>query len=183
MKNIFIILFCLLLISQTSLSQDKKKPAEKDKKEINSPLGNLGGNEPTYIDAKSLTLKSKERKFFYNGGVIVKKGEMTMTCDSMDGNYTEKNELDVVTGRKNVVIIRGDAMRATGDKAVYDAKTAIITLTGNPEVTEGESQLLADVVKIYVNEDKSEAEGNVKMKLVQKKTPAPAAPAPPATTP
>ena len=96
-----------------------------------------------------------------------------MTCDTMDGNYTEKNELDVVTGRKNVVIIRGDTLRATGDKAVYDAKTAIITLTGNPEVTEGESQLLADIVKIYVNEDKSEAEGNVKMKLVQKKTPAP----------
>lgn len=173
MKKILITLLCILFISQASLSQDKKNTIEKEKKEINTPLGNLGGNEPTYIDAKSLTLKSKDRKFFYNGGVTVKKGEMTMTCDSMDGNYTEKNDLDVVTGRKNVVIIRGDALRATGDKAVYDAKTAIITLTGNPEVTEGESQLLADVVKIYVNEDKSEAEGNVKMKLVQKKTPAP----------
>lgn len=169
MRYLSLIISFLLLLPLSSLGEEKKKGQEKNKISADSPLSNLGGDEPTYIDAQSLTLKSKERKFLYDGGVTVKKGELTMTCDSMDGSYTEKNDLDVVTGRKNVVIIRGESLRATGEKAVYDAKTAIITLTGNPEVTEGDSQLLADAVKIYVNEDKSEAQGNVKMKLVQKK--------------
>lgn len=124
--------------------------------------------EPTYIEAESLTLNQKDKKFVYQGKVKVTQGEMTITTDNLEGIYNDNNEIQTLNALKNVVIIKGEALRATGDKAVYDAKTEIVTLTGNPEVTEGESQLLADVIKLFIAEDRSEAEGNVRMKLVKK---------------
>lgn len=133
-----------------------------------SPLNLKASKEPTYIEAESLTLNQKERKFVYYGGVKVTQGEMTITTDTLEGFYSDQNEIQKLNALKNVVITKGDTLKATGEKAVYDAKTEIVTLTGNPEVTEGESQLLADIIKLYVAEDRSEAEGNVRMKLVKK---------------
>lgn len=135
---------------------------------LENPLDFKASKEPTYIEADSLTLNQKDKKFNYQGKVKVTQGDMTITTDLLEGIYNENNEIQTLNAKKNVVIVKGEKLRATGEKAVYDAKTEIITLTGNPEVTEGESQLLADIIKIYVAEDRSEAEGNVRMKLVKK---------------
>jgi lipopolysaccharide export system protein LptA len=135
---------------------------------LENPFDFKASKEPTYVEADSLTLNQKERKFNYQGKVKVTQGDITMTTDVLEGIYNENNEIETLNAKKNVVIVKGEKLRATGENAVYDAKTEIITLTGNPEVTEGESQLLADIIKIYVAEDRSEAEGNVRMKLVKK---------------
>lgn len=156
--------------------KEEAKNDEPKKASIASPLGNFQKtDDPTYIESASLTLRSQDRTFIYTGGVKVTRGDLTLTAQELEGNYTEQNEIKVLTAKKNVVIIKGDSIRATGEKAVYDAATAIVTLTENPQVTQGESQLLADLIKIYVNEDRSEAEGNVRMKVVKEQiTPAPA---------
>lgn len=197
-NNSFHIILCalIILVLQTSLLAEKKKKApvqkakptvaakeiKEEKKEepkkasIASPLGNFQKtNDPTYIESASLTLRSQDRTFIYTGGVKVTRGDLTLTAQELEGNYTEQNEIKILTAKKNVVIIKGDSIRASGERAVYDAATAIVTLTENPQVTQGESQLLADIIKIYVNEDRSEAEGNVRMKVVKEAaTPVPA---------
>ena len=202
---VFSVIMSISLLQQHGACADKKKkpaqvtksvkpsaPAEhkpdeapKQKSSIASPLGNFDkSNDPTYIESATLTLRSQDRTFSYSGGVKVTRGDLTLTALELEGSYTEQNEIKTLTALKNVVIIKGDSIHATGGRAVYDAATSIVTLTENPQVTQGESQLLADLIRIYVNEDRSEAEGNVRMKVVKEQnTPVPAATSIPATKP
>jgi lipopolysaccharide export system protein LptA len=122
-------------------------------------------NEPTYISSNALQVDSAGRAFVYTGNVTVKRGDMTLTSDILEGTYTEQNEIDRLVARSNVKIIKGENIEATSNKAVYDAKTEIVTLTENPEIHQEKSSLTADVVKVYLQESRSEAEGQVRVKL------------------
>ncbi len=125
--------------------------------------------EPTFITSKSLTVKSDQRVFVYTGGVQVVQGDMTLTCDELEGKYTENNQIDELTAKKNVLIVKGPTIRATGQKGVYKASTATLILTDNPTLEQNGSTLSADVIKVFMQEDRSVAEGDVRMKLVNNK--------------
>lgn len=125
-------------------------------------------DEPTYIRANSLTLKSEENAFIYTGNVEVKQGEMILTSDILEGTYNDKNEIQQLVAKQNVVITKGDEMKALSDKATYESSTEIMTLTENPSLEQKGSLLSADVIKIFLNEDRSIAEGEVRVKLVGK---------------
>lgn len=154
----------LLLIIAThayAAPESAKKPA--------NPLDALKGensNEPTFIDSDSLTLNSNDRAFTYLGNVKVTKGDMILTADRVEGSYTENNKINSLVAKKNVVIIKGPTIRATSDKAIYDAAKEIITLVENPEITQEGNTLSADVVKIFLAENRSVAEGQVRMKML-----------------
>jgi lipopolysaccharide export system protein LptA len=126
------------------------------------------GKLPTYIKADSLTLKSQERYFTYTGNVEVRHGDMTMTSDTLEGTYSEKNEIQQLTAKSNVVITKGDNIRASGQKALYEAGPAMVTLTEGPELQQNQSILTADAIKIFLKENRSVAEGTVRLKLVKK---------------
>lgn len=125
---------------------------------------------PTYINADSLTLRSNERFFIYTGHVVVIQGEMTMTSKTLEGTYTAENKIERLIARGDVVITK-PTLKATGQKAVYEAATEVVTLYDNPQVTQNESILNADRIKVYLREDRSEAEGTVRVTLVKKETP------------
>ena len=75
------------------------------------------------------------------------------------------------------MIITKAEIKATSQLATYDAVAGIITLTENPQLQQGESVLIADRIKVYVRENRSQAEGNVRVTFVKKDMPnaAPAA--------
>ena len=165
-------LFCILMIcSGVAFGQDKTPAPAKDAAANLSDLQNLVGaskgdkNEPTYISSNSLTLKSQDRVFQYTGNVQVKHGDMTLTADTLDGRYTDKNEIDQLTARKNVVITKADKMHAKCEKAIYDARSKVITLTENPELEQEGNTLMADAIKIFLEENRSVAEGQVRVKV------------------
>lgn len=134
-------------------------------------LGNLAGpdfdisKEPTNISANSLTLLNEKRTFTYEGKVVVTQGDMTLTCDTLDGNYSDKNEIQKITARQNVEIIKGADMKAHGQRAEYDAVSRTIVLTETPSVEQNGSILSADIIRIFIDENRSTAEGNVKVTL------------------
>lgn len=123
--------------------------------------------EPTYIKSDKLILKSKERVFTYSGSVQVKQGDMTMYCETLDGKYNEKNQLEELIGRTNVLITKGDTVRATGQKAVYTQATDSMVLTENPELTQNGSVMSADSVTLHLKDNTSNAEGNVRVKMIK----------------
>ncbi len=126
------------------------------------------GNLPTYVKSDTLTLKSEERTFVYSGNVEVRQGDMILTSSSLEGKYTENNQIDQLLALTNVVVTKGDTIRATGERAVYDAPSSTVTLTENPELQQDGSVLTADVIKIFLKENRSTAEGTVRVKLVKK---------------
>jgi lipopolysaccharide transport protein LptA len=99
----------------------------------------------------------------------VEQGDFTLTSDSLVGHYDEKNQIQDLVATGNVIIIRGDSVRATGERAEYLQATETITLTESPELQQDDSVLTADTIKIFLNEDRSTAEGNVRVKLVEDK--------------
>lgn len=63
-----------------------------------------------------------------------KKGDMTLTSEKLrNGSYDENNQIKTLVARNNVVIIKGDSIRATSKTATYDKSTDTMVLTDSPE--------------------------------------------------
>jgi lipopolysaccharide transport protein LptA len=123
---------------------------------------------PTTISADTLTLNAKSRIFTYKGNVTVTQGDLTLVSKTLEGNYTEKNQIQKLVARGDVAITKQD-IQATSQQAFYDATDATITLTDNPQLQQGESLLTADRIKVFLNENRSQAEGSVRVTMVQNK--------------
>ena len=123
---------------------------------------------PTFISSQALTLQTQARLFTYSGGVEVKHGDMTLTAEKLEGTYDENNKIQRLTASNNVVILKGSDIRATSNSAIYEATNEIVTLTQNPELTQNGSLLSADKITLFLKEDRSEASGQVRVKLLPK---------------
>jgi lipopolysaccharide export system protein LptA len=150
-------------------STDKPLPeAKKDTtlKGLSSPDFN---KLPTYVKSDSLALKQVERYFIYSGNVEAKHGDLTITSQTLEGNYDQNNKIQKLTAKTNVLITKGDTIRGTSEIAVYDAATDTVTMTENPELTQNGSVLTADAIKVFMKENRSEASGQVRVKMIDKK--------------
>jgi lipopolysaccharide export system protein LptA len=126
------------------------------------------GKLPTNITSDSLAFNAKDRVFAYSGNVQVTQGDMRLTSKTLEGTYSEKNELLKLVAKGDVFIAKQD-IQATGQIASYDAVAAIVTLTENPQLQQKESILRADKIKIFLNENRSQAEGDVRVTFVNSK--------------
>ena len=124
-------------------------------------------DESTFIKSDSLVLHSKDRFFEYKGNVEVKNGDLTLLADRLEGRYNEHNDITDLVAFNNVHITKGENVKANGEKAVYLAASQTVTITENPEMLKEGSVLSADKITIFLNEDRSEAEGKVRVKLLQ----------------
>ncbi|MGA1192304.1 MAG: LptA/OstA family protein [Bdellovibrionota bacterium] len=135
-------------------------------------------NAPTYIKAEQMTLSTSRRVVEYRKNVELIHEDMTLTCDRLEATYSPENVIQKITARDNVFIIRDEGTQARSELAIYDKATDTITLTINPEIQENGSIVNADTIRIFLKEDRSEAEGEVRVKLVQKSTPTSTKPTP-----
>ena len=147
---------------------EKTETAGSGEASISSPLGDDFGKAPTYIKSDTLTLKANERLFTYSGNVEVKQGDMTLTSEELQGRYDENNKIQELVALNRVTIVKGDNIKANGERAVYTAKTGTVVLTENPELEQEGSVLTADVIRIFLEENRSTAEGDVRVKLLRK---------------
>jgi lipopolysaccharide export system protein LptA len=138
------------------------------------------GKLPTNITSDTLTLNNKNRIFIYRGNVVVTQGDMTLTSKEIEGTYSEQNEIQKIIAKGDVKITKQDIV-STSQRATYDAINSIVVLTENPQLQQGESVLIADRIKVFLNDNRSVAEGNVRVTVVKNQTPA--ALATPATSP
>jgi lipopolysaccharide transport protein LptA len=122
--------------------------------------------EPTYIKSDMLKLDMKARTFIYTGSVEAKNADMTIYCDKLEGNYNEQNQVEQLTALKNVLVLKGETIRATGGRGVYSRAADTVVLTENPELIQSGNVLTADAVTINLTENRSSADGRVRVKLV-----------------
>lgn len=143
----------------------KKPPSTNLEATIKGQPGQ--SNEPMFIRSDNFQLDSKNRLFHYRDNVQVIKGDLTITSDIMTGKYDANNQLQEMVAENNVVITRGDRLRATSNRAFYDIAKDKITLTEGPELNDRGNVLTADKVILLVKEDRSEAEGHVRVKVTK----------------
>ena len=167
MRQYITALTCLLTISSSAYAQNSPSGSMSnlmDSKAFDGSFGKL----PTNITSDSLSFNAKERVFAYTGNVQVTQGDMRLTSKTLEGTYSEKNELLKLIAKGDVFIAKQD-IQATGQIAAYDAVAAIVTLTENPQLQQKESILRADKIKIFLNENRSQAEGDVRVTFVNSK--------------
>ncbi len=159
---LYFLLFAAASTSTITLAASSDKSKDAANKNFHDP------KLPLTVTADSLSLKSQERVFTYQGNVVVKQGDVTIQCDSLDGTYSENNKIQTLTANNNVRLEKGTEIRGRSNSAFYNADTQILTLKDNPEIDQNGSTLAADVIKVFLNENRSVAEGQVRVKMLPK---------------
>ena len=154
-------LMIMFFLSTPLIAQEQKSPLSTD------------SEKPVTITADALSLDQKTRDFLYEGNVVVKQGNMILTSDQLDGSYDENNEIEELIAISNVNITKGPKIKAKGERAVYDKINETMTLTENPQVDQNGSTVAADKIVIYLLEDRSVAQGEVRVQLTQSDEDAP----------
>ncbi|MCB0310345.1 MAG: hypothetical protein KDD42_03870 [Bdellovibrionales bacterium] len=164
-------LILLLVLANLLLSSAFAEPAptEPSAKPTAQGLFSTNGLDdgPTLINADKLFLKAKERFFVYTGNVDVTHGDLHLTSDILEGKYSESNEITELVAKKNVVIVKGENIKAYSQRATYEKSSETLLLTENPSVEQDGSNLSADAIRIFLNEDRSVAEGTVRVKMLK----------------
>ncbi len=173
------------LAASPALAQEQASGSSIDKLSSNSLFDqklqdDSFGKAPTHIKSESLSINAKDRIFTYRGNVEVTQGDMTLTAKTIDGLYTEQNQISKLVAKGDVVIIKQD-IKATAQQAIYDATSSVVTLTDNPQLQQKESILIADRIKVFLKENRSQAEGSVRVTVVNDKDGGPSASKPAAS--
>lgn len=166
--NINILLIALLSSTVFLCGTPVSLAAPTDSKTAGDDAGLFSADfnkEQTEITSDSLTLKAKKRLFVYTGNVHVTQGDLTITSDLLEGAYDINNKIQKLVAKKNVKITKGEGIKANSEKAVYVNKTETLELTENPSIDQDGSLLTADLIRIFLKEDRSEAEGTVRVRL------------------
>ena len=111
-----------LVLSSTVLAEKKPEKGSTsmlDEAAFDSSFSKL----PTNITSDTLTLNAKTRIFVYQGNVTVLQGDMKLTSKTLEGSYSDKNQIQKLVAKGDVEITKQD-IHATSQLAFYDAAEA-----------------------------------------------------------
>lgn len=155
-------------------------------------------NQFTRIEASSLEFDRDKGVALYKGNVRVQDPEMDLFCEEMlvrfgsptnrvsatnappsKGSATNApakplmgigGRIDSIIALRSVVIVnKKDKSRATGQKAVYNAQTDVIELTGNPVLETEQGTLLGEIIEMDRRNNRLSAK-KARMDIIQDPT-------------
>lgn len=133
----------------------------KEKSKSTNPF-QTNNTDPIFITSDRMEMDRKKGTIIYSGRVVAKQGEATIKGDKLTASYSEDlKQITEIVAEGNVHITQADRV-ATGNKAVFDGKKQTITLSGNPVVRQGNSELSGSRILFLIEQDRFVAEGKVK---------------------
>ncbi len=121
--------------------------------------------DPIYITADWMEVDQKKNTITYKGRVVTVQADMTMRSETLVAYYDpEMKQMKQIIAEGKVNATQGNRV-ATGDKAVFDDKTKTVTLTGNPVMRQGNSQVSGTRVIYYMDQDRAIAESDGKVRV------------------
>lgn len=131
-------------------------------------------DQPIQIEAETLVMRDKQKQATFSGNVKVVQGDTTMTSKTLDVFYESKSQQPAgetaanakatksappmqsampgpdgsssirrLEARGNVVVTQKDQV-VTGENAVFDTKTNLVTMSGGVLLTQGKNVLRGD---------------------------------------
>ncbi len=117
---------------------------------------------PIHIISNRLDADNKKRIITFSGHVIVKRSNLTLTCQKLTVHYTPKGgEISKIIATGNVVM-KQPPRSATCETAVFFQKSNKVVLMGNPVLSEGNNRVTGKKVTFFLNSDKTIIEGGKK---------------------
>lgn len=114
-----------------------------------------------------ITITSDRMEGDFEAGIItfldrvkVVRGEMILYADKVETYPKDGGEdLERVVATGHVKVING-TRTSVADRAEYLEEGEILLLTGNAKVSDSSNTLIGPVIRVYLNEDRTEVEGN-----------------------
>ncbi|MBQ4615376.1 MAG: lipopolysaccharide transport periplasmic protein LptA [Mailhella sp.] len=139
-----------------------------------APLPGGDSELPVDVTANTMEYNSDKNTVVFTGNVESVRGEFKMWSDQLtlilkDKNSSEgkkssavKNaagDVDRVIAEKNVRFKNG-TQHGTAQKATYMADKNILVLEGDPVLQDGENSIRGNVIRYFINENRSVVEGS-----------------------
>jgi lipopolysaccharide export system protein LptA len=140
--------------------------AEKDdSKKKGGPAFELNKKDPIYITSDWMEFDQTKNTITYKGNVVTTQGEMTLRSETLTAEYTpDMKQIKQIIAEGKVNATQGNRV-AIGDKVVFDDQAKTVTLTGNPIMRQGNSQISGSKVIYFVEQDRAVAEGDGKVRV------------------
>jgi lipopolysaccharide transport protein LptA len=111
----------------------------------------------TVITSDTLMFDYGRRLAVFNGNVVVKDTDLTLTTDKLKASFTEDNGVEFMEATGRVVLVQGDR-KGECEKATYSAASGQIVLTAETGkkvlLSRARDTLQGDEVIINVNSEK-----------------------------
>ena len=153
--------FGLAVLLLAGLIVDLARGASRDdtKSKNDDSVFEFNKKEPIYITSDWMEVDQKKNTITYKGRVVTIQSEMTMRSETLTAVYDpEMKQIRQIIAEGKVNAVQGNRM-ATGDKAIFDDKAKTVTLTGNPVMRQGNSQVTGSRIIYYIDQDRAVAEG------------------------
>src|SRR5918992_1825393 len=157
----------LLLVFAAMVSTGGAATAGKEEtKKKNGTSGfEFNKKDPIYITADWMEVDQTKNTITYKGRVVTTQAEMTVRSETLMAYYNpDMKQINQIVAEGKVNATQGQRV-ATGEKAVFDDKAKTVTLTGNPVMRQGNSQVSGSRVIYFVEQDRAVAEGDGKVRV------------------
>jgi lipopolysaccharide export system protein LptA len=154
---------CLILAGiQPPVKAGETTPATKAvaKKKPASSGDNAAAQKPIFVSSDRMEMDRQKNVLIYLGRVVVVQDDMTLRSDKLTTYFdTDLGQMkQAIAEGKLVQVTRGERV-ATGTKAVFDGVTQTITMTGNPMMRQGNSEVSGERIIYFMIEDRAVIEG------------------------
>ena len=138
---------------------------EETKKKNETSGFEFNKKDPIYITADWMEVDQIKNTITYKGRVITTQADMTVRSETLMAYYNpDMKQINQIVAEGKVNATQGQRV-ATGEKAVFDDKAKTVTLTGNPVMRQGNSQVSGSRVIYFVEQDRAVAEGDGKVRV------------------
>lgn len=132
------------------------------------PFGGLSHDSslPVEITADELQLDQATGRALFSGAVRVVQGDLRMGADRIEVFYVEdagssSGQVQKLVADGNVTLSNG-LEAAESEAAIYEVATGVVTMTGDVLLTQGNSALSSETLKIDLNKGTGVLDGRVK---------------------
>ncbi|HXV81760.1 MAG TPA: lipopolysaccharide transport periplasmic protein LptA [Candidatus Binatia bacterium] len=159
--SLWLLLLCALAVKSLGNAATAEKPKSKE----GGAAFEFNKNDPIYITADWMEFDQIKNTITYKGRVVATQGEMTVRSETLMANYNpDMKQIKQIVAEGKVNATQGNRI-ATGDKAVFDDQAKTLTLTGNPIMRQGNSQISGSRVIYFVEQDRAVVEGDGKVRV------------------
>jgi lipopolysaccharide export system protein LptA len=153
------------LVAHGVFAAESGPAAKGEKKTAGASAFEFNKKDPIYITADWMEVDQNKNTITYKGRVVAVQADMTMRSDTLVAYYDpEMKQMKQIIASGKVNATQGNRV-ATAEKAVFDDKTKTVTLTGNPVMRQGNSQVSGSRVIYYMDQDRAIAESDGKIRV------------------
>ena len=129
----------------------------------NTGFGSLTSDrtEPIEFNSDRLTFNQEKNLAELFHGVKIIQGKTVLSAEYVKAIYSKTNKLEKVFAERNVEL-KSNQDTARADKAIYSLTDNSISLTGNAQLVQGASNIMADQILINTKTGMTQLLGSVK---------------------